>query len=107
MIVGCGYVGTELGRQLVRSGHEVFGLRRRAERLPGEIQPVASPTCGDCIAEDSENRRATPRHADRESAATLDGLPELTDVGAEPSSGLLEVVLQKLRQRVIAAFPKR
>src|ERR1041385_181617 len=28
LIVGCGYVGLPLGKQLVRQGHEVFGLRR-------------------------------------------------------------------------------
>jgi nucleoside-diphosphate-sugar epimerase len=30
LIVGCGYVGLPLGRELVRQGHEVFGLRRSA-----------------------------------------------------------------------------
>jgi nucleoside-diphosphate-sugar epimerase len=28
LIVGCGYVGAALGTELVRQGHEVFGLRR-------------------------------------------------------------------------------
>ena len=35
LIVGCGYVGLPLGAELVRQGHEVFGLRRSA---PGELQ---------------------------------------------------------------------
>lgn len=30
LIVGCGYVGLPLGAELVRLGHEVFGLRRNA-----------------------------------------------------------------------------
>jgi nucleoside-diphosphate-sugar epimerase len=30
LIVGCGYVGLPLGKELVRQGHEVFGLRRSA-----------------------------------------------------------------------------
>jgi len=30
LIVGCGYVGRPLGAELVRQGHEVFGLRRGA-----------------------------------------------------------------------------
>jgi nucleoside-diphosphate-sugar epimerase len=30
LIVGCGYVGLPLGMELVRLGHEVFGLRRSA-----------------------------------------------------------------------------
>ena len=28
LIVGCGYVGLPLGAELVKQGHEVFGLRR-------------------------------------------------------------------------------
>jgi nucleoside-diphosphate-sugar epimerase len=31
LIVGCGYVGLSLGAELVRQGHEVFGLRRSPE----------------------------------------------------------------------------
>ena len=30
LIIGCGYVGLPLGVELVRQGHEVFGLRRSA-----------------------------------------------------------------------------
>ncbi len=28
LIIGCGYVGMPLGAELVKQGHEVFGLRR-------------------------------------------------------------------------------
>jgi nucleoside-diphosphate-sugar epimerase len=35
LIVGCGYVGLPLGVELVRRGHEVFGLRRSA---PDELK---------------------------------------------------------------------
>jgi len=31
LIIGCGYVGTALGAELVRAQHEVFGVRRTAE----------------------------------------------------------------------------
>ncbi|MCU0785434.1 MAG: SDR family oxidoreductase [Verrucomicrobia bacterium] len=31
MIIGCGYVGLPLGAELVKLGHEVFGLRRSAD----------------------------------------------------------------------------
>ena len=31
LIIGCGYVGLPLGVQLLRQGHDVFGLRRSAE----------------------------------------------------------------------------
>jgi nucleoside-diphosphate-sugar epimerase len=37
LIVGCGYVGLPLGAELVRSGHEVFGLRRNAS-AEGELK---------------------------------------------------------------------
>ena len=36
LIVGCGYVGLPLGIELVRRGHEVFGLRRNASL--GELE---------------------------------------------------------------------
>ena len=32
LVVGCGYVGLSLGGELVRRGHEVFGLRRSAAK---------------------------------------------------------------------------
>ncbi|HWF19877.1 MAG TPA: SDR family oxidoreductase [Verrucomicrobiae bacterium] len=31
LIIGCGYVGTALGAELARQGHEVFGVRRASE----------------------------------------------------------------------------
>ena len=34
LIVGCGYVGLELGAELGRQGHEVCGLRRSHDRTP-------------------------------------------------------------------------
>jgi uncharacterized iron-regulated protein/nucleoside-diphosphate-sugar epimerase len=42
LIAGCGYVGTALGEQLARHGHEVFGLRRRPDGLPDAIRPLAA-----------------------------------------------------------------
>lgn len=44
LIVGCGYVGVPLGAELVKLGHEVFGLRRSADGdadlAAAGIQPV-------------------------------------------------------------------
>ncbi|HEY3932361.1 MAG TPA: SDR family oxidoreductase [Verrucomicrobiae bacterium] len=44
LIVGCGYVGMPLGAELVRLGHEVFGLRRNmsaeSELKAVGIQPI-------------------------------------------------------------------
>jgi nucleoside-diphosphate-sugar epimerase len=44
LIVGCGYVGVPLGAELVRIGHEVFGLRRNVssenELKAAGIQPL-------------------------------------------------------------------
>jgi len=42
LIVGCGYVGLPLGAELVRRGHEVFGLRRGApdELKAADIRPL-------------------------------------------------------------------
>ncbi|MGH7990803.1 MAG: NAD-binding protein, partial [Limisphaerales bacterium] len=44
LIVGCGYVGLPLGIELLRLGHEVFGLRRNVstenELKAAGIQPL-------------------------------------------------------------------
>ncbi|MFN7139477.1 MAG: SDR family oxidoreductase [Limisphaerales bacterium] len=44
LIIGCGYVGIPLGAELVKQGHEVFGLRRSseadAELKSAGIQPI-------------------------------------------------------------------
>src|ERR1035437_2210787 len=44
LIVGCGYVGMQLGAELVKQGHEVFGLRRstgaEAEFKAAGIKPL-------------------------------------------------------------------
>lgn len=42
LIAGCGYVGTHLASRLIRAGHEVWGMRRHAEKLPHEIHPVGA-----------------------------------------------------------------
>jgi nucleoside-diphosphate-sugar epimerase len=46
LIVGCGYVGSALGAELVRAGHDVFGLRRTRERdaelVGAGIHPLAA-----------------------------------------------------------------
>ena len=47
LIVGCGYVGLALGAELVKSGHEVSGLRRTAG-TEGELQAAGiKPLVGD------------------------------------------------------------
>ena len=40
LIAGCGDVGTALGLALCERGHEVFGARRSAQRLPAPLSPV-------------------------------------------------------------------
>src|SRR5256885_627677 len=40
LIVGCGYVGLPLGVELVRQGHEVFGLRRTGVAEAGLREPA-------------------------------------------------------------------
>lgn len=42
LIAGCGYVGSELARQLAAQGHTVYGLRRDTSQLPPGIEPVAA-----------------------------------------------------------------
>src|ERR1043166_181721 len=40
LIVGCGYVGIQLGAELTRQGHEVFGLRR-SDHANAELKAAA------------------------------------------------------------------
>ena len=40
LIAGCGDVGTALGLALAERGHEVFGARRSAHRLPEPLHPL-------------------------------------------------------------------
>ncbi|MDB6030303.1 MAG: NAD-dependent epimerase/dehydratase [Verrucomicrobiales bacterium] len=47
LIVGCGYVGLPLGTELVRQGHEVFGLRRSAEGSETLVAAGIKPLTGD------------------------------------------------------------
>lgn len=42
LILGCGDIGTQLGKQLIEAGHRVVGARRNADALDGTgIEPVA------------------------------------------------------------------
>jgi len=47
LIVGCGYVGLPLGAELVRLGHEVFGIRRSAENEPALAAAGIKPLYAD------------------------------------------------------------
>jgi nucleoside-diphosphate-sugar epimerase len=58
LIAGCGYVGTELGLRLARDGATVWGLRRRAHRLPPPIRPLAA----DLLAADLSSRLPAATH---------------------------------------------
>ncbi len=40
LIIGCGYIGTALGKLLTSSGHRVWGLRRDPRTLPEEFIPI-------------------------------------------------------------------
>ena len=47
LIVGCGYIGLPLGTELVKQGHEVFGLRR-TPAAEGELKSAGiQPLTGD------------------------------------------------------------
>lgn len=47
LIIGCGYVGVPLGAELVRQGHDVFGLRRCAEASEELVAAGIAPLAGD------------------------------------------------------------
>ena len=58
LMAGCGDIGSALGVELGHRGHEVFGLRRRADLLPASIKPVAADLC------DSSTLGKLPRSLD-------------------------------------------
>jgi nucleoside-diphosphate-sugar epimerase len=47
LVAGCGDLGTETGLRLAAAGHEVVGLRRRAELVPAPLVPLAGDLGGD------------------------------------------------------------
>jgi nucleoside-diphosphate-sugar epimerase len=62
LIVGCGHVGLPLGAELVRQGHEVFGLRRSAV-AENELKAAGiHPLTGDVTK--PETLAKLPRHFD-------------------------------------------
>lgn len=96
LIVGCGYVGLPLGAELVRLGHEVFGLRRspaaEADLKAAGLNPVlADITRPDTLAKlprdfdwivhcvaaggDAENYRQTYLEGTRHLIQWLSGAP--------------------------------
>jgi hypothetical protein len=60
LIVGCGYVGLPLGRELVRQGHEVLGLRRSTV-ADAELRAVGIQPCsGDVTRPEALSRLTGP-----------------------------------------------
>ena len=70
VILGCGYIGIELGRQLTAAGHEVTGVRR-----------------SDAGCEAIEDAGFTPHQADLTDGDDLAGLPDAEWVIFAASSG--------------------
>jgi len=42
LIAGCGDIGCRLGKTLSHQGHDVFGIRRSSDQVPGEITAIAA-----------------------------------------------------------------
>jgi nucleoside-diphosphate-sugar epimerase len=62
LIIGCGYVGLPLGAEMVRQGHEVFGLRRSAA-AENELKAAGiHPLAGDVT--NPESLEGLPRNFD-------------------------------------------
>lgn len=40
LIIGCGYIGNNLGTLLLNAGHTVYGLRRQTHKLATNITPI-------------------------------------------------------------------
>ncbi|WP_049984365.1 SDR family oxidoreductase [Halorubrum sp. BV1] len=78
-IVGCGYVGTELARQLAERGHDVSGVRRSADGLDA-IREL------DERVDDADGGVSAVR-ADATDPASLEALPDADAVVFAASSG--------------------
>lgn len=99
VIAGCGDLGTEIGLRLAEQGHEVLGLRRRAELVPPPLigMPVDLSTEAPELPADVEllvvATAADGRTPEAYRAAYLDGLRHLFDglraAGALPRRALL------------------
>jgi nucleoside-diphosphate-sugar epimerase len=59
LIVGCGYVGTPLGAELVRLGHEVFGVTRSGSRSAELEQAGIKPLVADISNRESLSQLPT------------------------------------------------
>ncbi|WP_144924903.1 NAD-dependent epimerase/dehydratase family protein [Halorubrum salsamenti] len=109
VVVGCGYVGLELTRQLAERGHAVTGVRRSDAGL-NAIESVGEEIDGEGDAE-SESRVDAVR-ADATDPASLDALPDADAVVFAASSGgrgaaaAREVYVDGLRN-VIEAYGSR
>lgn len=81
LIVGCGYVGMPLGAELVRQGHEVFGLRR-TNAAEAELRAAGlTPLCADITrAEDLARIPATFDWVANTVASTRGGVEEYRQV---------------------------
>ena len=73
LIVGCGYVGLPLGQELVKQGHEVYGLRRSSD-----------------VVDELKAAGITPLQADITKPETLASLPRNLDwvINCAASGGL-------------------
>lgn len=99
VIAGCGDLGTEIGLRLAEQGHEVLGLRRRAELVPDPLigLPVDLSTEAPELPADVEllvvTTAADERSPEAYEAAYVTGLRHLFDgvraAGALPRRALL------------------
>ena len=42
LIIGCGYIGSRLAKELLERGHLVYGLRRNVTHLPQGVKPIVA-----------------------------------------------------------------
>ncbi|EMA61158.1 NAD-dependent epimerase/dehydratase family protein [Halorubrum lipolyticum] len=81
VVVGCGYVGLELARQLAERGHAVTGVRRSDDGLD------AIESVGKSMDEGEDAGEVDAVRADATDSASLDALPDADAVVFAASSG--------------------
>jgi nucleoside-diphosphate-sugar epimerase len=100
LIVGCGYVGLPLGIELVRLGHEVFGLRRSADHQEELRRHGIQPLVADITR--SSDLSALPGKFDwvvNLVSSTRGGVEEYRSVYYDGTRNLMEVFTRRRMDR--------
>src|SRR5262249_7296633 len=91
LIVGCGYVGLPLGAELIKQGHEVYGVRRSAHAEAALTAAGIKPLVADITRRDDLARLPGPFDAVVNCVSSnRGGLPEYRQVFLDGTRHLID-----------------